>query len=428
MAEEKSEGLLKGLINLWQEKTAKKDAATSAVSNAPVAPVPPEYQGSLLDSAAKQQPNSTTGVSTKKTTTAKGVSPSNNPRIKSIDPSKAKIWAQDPRNGTIREPVLADQTSAIDEFTQNPVVDALSKAIDQHIDTSVDLNDDDPERENITIANDFTRDGGGDGLFTKADKFRTRNRSDLSPIMGLADYWTKGKSNLAGSYKPPESADAVFQAMMKVRGDTIKQRDDSELNRNNQKINAYDKLVLEPESKKYEALSRIYQSTGKDISGMLKNINTTKQSGENNYASDIAKILGSINDRNGAGERAQAGIDQRAREFNSKLSSEAVKSGRTEDFQKQQDDVLERNVLPKFTGRMVPRKEWNAKTQRAAASVVSFSDYVVAHEGLEKSASSLQEARLKALNLIAQGHDGKDWTDPRLKALYDKFTRNNEVK
>jgi len=168
---------------------------------------------------SKKQPSSTFGVSAssnKSVTTQSGGTGYKKPTLKKEAP-KAEV-------PNFREAKDMVGTYKGDE----DIASALDKLLHAEPSKAPDLENHHPYNENIEIADKFTSDKQ-DGDYTRADRFRTRDRSDLSPLMALADFWTGGKSKLAQAYTPPESADSVFEKMLNLRSKEVKERNDTEL-------------------------------------------------------------------------------------------------------------------------------------------------------------------------------------------------------
>jgi hypothetical protein len=373
----------------------------------------------ILERASDKSASSSSASSVKKSSKAYSGNPSMPP---TQSPRKTEVDIQDPRGTQFEKGRTPEE--AVESFQQNPVALRLLEDINTpSIRSDVDLSNQDPPRENIQIANEFTD--------KYHDQFINDPRVDLSSAMALADFWTGGKSKMAQAYKPPKSFDELYKEMMDLRSRDIKQRDDSEIAAANQKVDAYEKLVLKPLQSIQEMSGRILQNSNRDESSVIRAINMARQSGENNYTDNVTRSQNNLLDNRTQKEIAieklraeQINLDRR---INAQL---AKKGGRNKsDYWKDVDYVLGTIIAPKFTvkGKILDPEDkasWGTKNSQALGRVLSFADYVIVSRGYTVANTPIEDLmsmRTKVLNEIAAAYSNGQWMDREIGGLYDEY-------
>jgi hypothetical protein len=342
-------------------------------------------------------------------------------------PKKSEVTVQDPRGTKFINPFKGTPEQGVSDFAQSatPIIDGLLKAGQNKSPTTfANISDNKPERENISIANQF--------LEKYRDNVMNMDRTNLGPLMALADKWMGGNTKLVESYKSPDSIDEVYKTLMQLNQAGIKQRDDAELKNKQIQLDAFNDIVLKPRNEFMKTFGQVNQGRGRDISGLSRVINSEMQSAENSYANNYTRAQSDLLQSRTSKDIEAAKLKQRAEEVDRKINAHFGRTGR-ESKQQYWDDIdrtLATFVAPKFTskGRALPvdRKLWGAKNEAEMGAVLKFADYIAASRGVDTGdIEAVKRERLRALNDIALGYNNDSWTDPELKMLHEDYTKGS---
>lgn len=338
-------------------------------------------------------------------------------------PSTKEVDVQDPRNTQFREPTKQSPEQGVVDFLNiEPLKRLVEGSLQKGPPLMSSLSDKIPERKNIDVAEEF--------IDKYKDTILNANRTDLRPALALLDYWTGGKSNLASSYTPPTSTDDMYKTMMQFDQAGVKERSDSELKQRDILLDAYQKIFIKPRTDILDAASRVNQGTGRDISSMLRNINSAMQSGENVFSNNSTKLQGELLKTRSEREIAVRKYRSQADLLNTRINAELGRRGARDknDYYKNIDRVLATIVAPKFTksGTTLPedRKEWSKSNSKTLGAIINFADFVIASRGFdvkEHDIDELMRLRVNVLNEIAMGYNNGEFTDPELQQLSEEF-------
>lgn len=329
----------------------------------------------------------------------------------------------DPRSQQAYDP--NDREVAVDNFINNKNISSMLEGLIGGANIGdVNLTDNNPKRSNLEIADEFLFDTKDDENFTsRGDRYRTRDRTDLSPAMALADFWTGGKSNLAAAYKAPQSADEVYEKMLALRGKETAARDKAELDKYSENVDAYKKLAVDPLTDVIKAHAQIYNSTGKNDAGTLRSMIQAVQSGNNKYSDNLTEVLVKNLMDSTKRDISNASLRQRAEEVAARADRET--GGKPQDFNKQIDNEITTYLAPVFLGKALPpnRELWSAKEQKAVGAISKFVDAVVVDLELDKR-YPIQEARMRAIqsiNMAKPSAPDGSWRDPVIADIFKRY-------
>lgn len=300
-------------------------------------------------------------------------------------------------------------------FANNPLAGATLQSLLSHpVIPKSPLQDNNPYRVTSRVADDFV---------TKSEDFtRTRDRSNLTPLLALADYWTGGKSHLADTYKPPTSRDDMQRAMMELGTRSRAEQDNAENAAQKNYIDAYKDTQITPQVAAINAF-------GTAATGQAKN--------ENEFAKAVAGFLTSIkntNDTNAVNLYRNLN-DNRTRVSNDRARDEAAhavlrdSNSWSESYNNAksqmspamlkglaaQEDTGRRAIVGQLTGRNVPIKDadWTKTQARWAPIVDNLINDTVNKKGLlQLHGNDPVAARQHAIEMIrANWHPSQGFLD-----------------
>jgi hypothetical protein len=349
----------------------------------------------------------------KSTLTKEGVGASSNssattstykdPKLKTeAKKQKAAIPAQTKDTATnfldtyekILHPIPKGTAPALDTLANMPYPDEL------------DLSDNDPYRPNKELATEFI------------DKYKPQaldtDRTDYSVLMALADGWMKGRTNLAGAYKPPESAYKVVTDAMTMRENSQKNSDNSEIMSRDSETRAKEKLFVEPR----EAIARMV--------GNMANLDTKSQT---SIVSLAAKLLNDVQksearnqtllDMNANNNRTRAANDR----SDAQLSAEKLKQkwySRQAGIKKSEWIKQEREeskmLASKLLGEdMTNEKNWKSAERSWHQFTRNLADKLVReHDLVEESGGDYHAAQMRAYQMLRDNYDPETDSFPYL--------------
>jgi hypothetical protein len=285
----------------------------------------------------------------------------------------------------------------------------------------VDLTNNDPYKPNRDIAEEFINKFKSQSLNT--------NRIDLGPAMALADGWMKGKTNLAGSYRPPESADSILAKMMRMQEESQKNSDESEIRNRDSQTRAVEKLFVEPR----EAIARMF--------GNMANLDTKSQT---SIVSLAAKLLNDIQqsearnqtllDMNANTNRTRAAKDK----SDAQLSAEKLKQkwylgqsgGKKSEWIKQEREES-KQLAGKLLGQeLTNEKNWKSAERDWMQFTRNMADKLVReHDLVDEAGGDYHAATMRAYQMLRDNYDPETRSFPYLPIVdgtWQRFRKMNE--
>jgi hypothetical protein len=301
-----------------------------------------------------------------------------------------------------------------------PAIDVLANMA---FPEEVDLSDNDPYKLNKDIAKEY--------IDMYRDRVRTRDRTDLGPGMALTDFWTKGKSNLAGSYKAPESVDSIYKTMMMLLEQSQKNSDDGEIKKEREKTDSIYKLYVKPRE---------------TIASMIANLKGVDAKAQASIANAITKMqtdssitnarLQTLLDMNGNSMRTRSANDSAQATYRSdklgldrdKYYSSAQSTKRVEwiKAEREESKMLASKLLGKDLNNDSKWKEseksWHQMTRNMGDKVVRDHGLVEANNG------DYHAAQMQAFQIMRDNYDPETDSFPHLPSVdnvWQKFRAAN---
>lgn len=278
----------------------------------------------------------------------------------------------------------------------------------------VDLSNNDPYKPNRDIAEEFINKFKSQSLNT--------NRIDLGPAMALADAWMKGKSNLAGSYRPPETADSILMKMMKLQEDSQKNSDESEIRNRDSQTKAVKELFVKPRA---------------EIARMLGNMSNLDTKTQASLATIAARLLNdtvnnearnqTLLDMNINNNRTKAARDK----SDAQLSAERIKQKwyASQSGQKKAEWIKQEREESKLLASKLLRediineKNWKSQERNWIQFTRDLADKVVReHDLVEEFGGDYHAARMQAYQMLRDNYDPETDSFPYLPVVDGRWS------
>jgi hypothetical protein len=321
-------------------------------------------------------------------------------------------------------------TNFLDSYEQilRPIPKGTAPAIDVLANMAypedIDLSNNDPYKPNRDIAKEFI------------DKFKSQslntNRIDLGPAMALADAWMKGKSNLAGSYRPPESADSIVAKMMRIQEESQKNSDDSEIRNRDSQTRAVEKLFVEPR----ESIAR-----------MLGNMSSLDTKTQASLSSIAARLLNETSnneakfqtllDMNANTNRVRSARDEADAKYrNDKLGLARERWYSGQSGQKKSEWIKqEREESKLLAGKLLDKditneKNWKSAERDWVQFTRNMADKLVReHDLVDEAGGDYHAANMRAYQMLRDNYDPDTQSFPYLPIVdgtWQKFRKLNK--
>ena len=310
----------------------------------------------------------------------------------------------------------------------HPIPKGTAPAIDVLANMSypkdIDLSDNDPYRPNKEIATEFI------------DKYKPQaldtDRTDYSVLMALADGWMKGRTNLAGAYKPPESAYKVVTDAMTMRENSQKNSDDAEIRNRDSQTRAAEKLFVEPR----EAIARMLgnmSSLDTRTQASLASIAARLLNDTSNNEAKLQTLL-DMNANNNRVRSARDAADAKYRNDKLGLARERWYSGQS--GQKKSEWIKqEREESKQLAGKLLGQELTNEKNWKSAERdwmqfTRNMADKLVRdHDLVDEAGGDYHAATMRAYQMLRDNYDPETRSFPYLPIVdgtWRQFLKENE--